>query len=320
MRKIALTALAVTMTFVGAAAAQSDYPTHPIRLIVPFAPGGSTDSQARIIADYVSRELGQQMAVVNAGGAGGTVGLNQAAKALPDGYTLVTATPSLAINPHIQKDIAYDPIKDFEPIVLAASSPIVLVVPKESKIASVRDLIDQAKAKPGELRYGSAGIGSITHLSTALFAAMAGITLVHVPYHGAAPAILDLLAGRLDLQFENAPTILGQVRSGELKAVGVGTAKRSAMLPDLPTIGETVPGYEASSWFGMLAPANTPRAVVDKINLAVNKALADPAVKQQMDSLGVEIIGGTPDQFAAYVKAKVAEMSAVAKAANLVPQ
>ncbi len=320
MLKIALTALAVTISMIGAAAAQSDYPTHPIRLIVPFAPGGSTDSQARIIADYVSRELGQQMAVVNAGGAGGTVGLNQAAKALPDGYTLVTATPSLTINPHIQKDIAYDPIKDFEPIVLAASSPIVLVVPKDSKIASVRDLIDMAKAKPGELRYGSAGIGSITHLSTALFASMAGITLVHVPYHGAAPAILDLLAGRLDLQFENAPTILGQVRGGELKAVAVGTAKRSAMVPGLPTIGETVPGYEASSWFGMLAPANTPRAVVDKINAAVNKALADPAVKQQMDSLGVEIIGGTPDQFAAYVKAKVAEMSEVAKAANLVPQ
>jgi tripartite-type tricarboxylate transporter receptor subunit TctC len=320
MLKIALAALAVTISLIGAAAAQSDYPSHPIRLIVPFAPGGSTDSQARILADYVSHELGQQMAVVNAGGAGGTVGFNQAAKALPDGYTLVTATPSLTINPHIQKDIAYDPIKDFEPIVLAASSPLVLVVPKDSKIATVRDLIDQAKAKPGELRYGSAGIGSITHLSTALFASMAGITLVHVPYHGAAPAILDLLAGRLDLQFENAPTILGQVKSGELKAVAVGTAKPSTVLPGLPTIGETVSGYEASSWFGLLAPANTPRTVVDKVNAAVNKALADPTVKTQMDSLGVETIGGTPDQFATYVKAKVAEMSDVAKAANLVPQ
>jgi tripartite-type tricarboxylate transporter receptor subunit TctC len=157
-------------------------------------------------------------------------------------------------------------------------------------------------------------------LSTALFASMAGINLVHVPYHGAGPAILDLLAGRLDLQFENAPTILGQVRSGELKAVAVGTSKRSAMLPGLPTIGETVPGYEASSWFGLLAPADTPRAVVDKINAAVNKALADPAVKKQMDSLGVETIGGTPDQFEAYVRAKIAEMKDVAKAANLVPQ
>jgi tripartite-type tricarboxylate transporter receptor subunit TctC len=320
MLKIALTAVAATIGMIGAAAGQTDYPNHPIRLIVPFAPGGSTDSQARIIADYVSRELGQQMAVVNAGGAGGPVGFNQAAQAAPDGYTLVTATPSLTINPHIQKDIAYDPIKDFEPIVLAASSPIVLVVPKESKIASVRDLIELAKSKPGELRYGSAGVGSITHLSTALFASMASINLVHVPYHGAAPAILDLMASRLDLQFENAPTILGQVRNGELTAVAVGTSKRSAMLPGLPTIGETVPGYEASSWFGFLAPANTPRAVADKINAAVNKALADPAVKKQMDSLGVETIGGTPDQFQAYVKAKVVEMKDVSAAANLVPQ
>ena len=320
MFKIALTAIATTICMVGAAAAQTDYPTHPIRLIVPFAPGGSTDLQAQIIADYVGRELGQQMVVVNAGGAGGTVGFNQAAKATPDGYTLVTATPSLTINPYIQKDLAYDPIKDFEPIVLAASSPLVLVVSKELKIASVRDLIDTAKAKPGELRYGSAGIGSITHLSTALFASMAGINLVHVPYHGAGPAILDLMAGRLDLQFENAPTILGQVRSGELKAVAVGTSKRSAMLPGLPTIGETVPNYEASSWFGVLAPANTPRAVVDKINAAVNKALADPAVKKQMDLLGVETIGGTPDQFEAYVRAKIAEMKDVSKAANSVPQ
>jgi tripartite-type tricarboxylate transporter receptor subunit TctC len=232
----------------------------------------------------------------------------------------VTATPSLTINPYIQKDIAYDPIKDFEPIVLVATSPIVLVVPKDSKIKSVQDVIEMAKAKQGEVRYGSAGIGSATHLSSALFAAMADINLVHVPYRGAGPAILDLLAGRLDLQFENAPSILGQVRSGALRGVAVGTSKRSTMFPELPTIGDTVHGYEAASWFGLLAPAKTPRAVVDKINAAVNKALADPAVQKQMDSLGVELIGGTPDQFEAYLKARVAEIKAVSKAANLAPQ
>src|SRR5580692_4796839 len=241
MLKIALMALAATICMVGAAAAQTDYPTHPIRLIVPFAPGGSTDSQARIIADYVSRELGQQMAVVNAGGAGGTVGFNQAAKAAPDGYTLITATPSLTINPYTQKDMPYDAATDFEPVVLLADSPIVLVVPKESPIASVHDLIAAARAKPGELRYGSAGVGSITHLSTARFASMAGVDLVHVPYHGAAPAILDLMAGRLDMQFENAPTVLDRVKSGELKGIAVGTAKTSSILPDLPTIAATVP-------------------------------------------------------------------------------
>jgi tripartite-type tricarboxylate transporter receptor subunit TctC len=320
MLRIALRVLVATICIVGAAAAQTVYPTHPIRLIVPFAPGGSTDSQARIIADFFSRELGQQMIVVNVGGAGGTIALNQVARTAPDGYTLVTATPSLAINPYIQKDIAYDPIKDFEPIVLAATSPIVLVVPKDSKIYSVRDVIEMAKAKSGEVRYGSAGIGSVTHLSTALFASMAKIDLVHVPYRGAGPAILDLVAGRLDLQFENAPSVLGQVRSDALRGVAVGTTKRSAMFPNLPTIGDTIPGYEASSWFGLLAPAKTPRAVIDKINAVVNKALANPAVQMQMASLGVELIGGTPDQFAAYLKARVAEIEGISKTANLAPR
>jgi tripartite-type tricarboxylate transporter receptor subunit TctC len=287
---------------------------------VPFAPGGSTDSQARIVAEYLGRELGQQVIVVNVGGAGGTLGLNQAAKAAPDGSTLVTATPSLTINPYIQKDIGYDPIKDLEPIALLATSPIVLVVPKDSNIKTVQDLIDMAKAKPGELKYGSAGIGSATHLSTALFAAMAKVDLVHVPYRGAGPAILDLLAGRMDMQFENAPSVLGQVQSGALRGVAVGSPKRSAMLPELPPIGDTVHGYEASSWFGILAPAKTPRAIIDKVNAAANKALADPAVKKQMDSLGVELIGGTPAQFEAYLKARVEELRTVSKAANLTPQ
>jgi tripartite-type tricarboxylate transporter receptor subunit TctC len=318
--KVACAAATATICLIGAAAAQSDYPTHPIRLIVPFAPGGSTDAQARIIAEHLGRELGQQIAVVNVGGAGGTLGFAQAAKATPDGYTLVTATPSLTINPYIQKDMPYDAAKDFEPIVLLADSPIVLVVPKESAIGSVKDLIATAKAKPGELRYGSAGVGSITHLSTARFASMAGVDLIHVPYHGAGPAILDLIAGRIDLQFENAPTVLDRVKSGDLKGIAVGTAKPSAILPQLPTIAATVPGYEASSWFGMLAPAKTPRAIIDKVNAAANKVLSEPAVKAQMQTLGVDLIGGTPADFAAYINARLAEMKDVAKAVNLVPQ
>jgi tripartite-type tricarboxylate transporter receptor subunit TctC len=322
--KLALALFAATLCAIAPAItpaqAQSDYPNRPIRLIVPFAPGGSTDAQARIIAEHLGRELGQQIAVVNVGGAGGTVGFAQAAKAAPDGYTLVTATPSLTINPYIQKDMPYDAATDFEPIVLLADSPIVLVVPKDSAIASVKDLIAAAKAKPGELRYGSAGVGSITHLSTARFASMAGLELIHVPYHGAAPAILDLIAGRLDLQFENAPTILDRVKSGELKGIAVGTGKPSAILPDLPTIAATVPGYEASSWFGLLAPAKTPRAIVDKVNAAANKVLADPALKKQMETLGVDLIGGSPDAFRSYLNARLAEMKDVSKAANLVPQ
>ncbi|HEX5213442.1 MAG TPA: tripartite tricarboxylate transporter substrate binding protein [Pseudolabrys sp.] len=319
MLKFATTLFAATMLMLGGAAAQT-YPDHPIKLIVPFAPGGSTDTQARVLADYLGRELGQQVVVVNAGGAGGTLGLNQGAKAAADGYTLVTATPSLTINPYIQKDIPYDPIKDFAPVALVATSPIVLVVPKDSKIKSVRDLIDMAKAHPNEIRYGSAGIGSATHLSTALFEAMAGVKLVHVPYRGAGPALLDVIAGRLDLQFENAPSVLGHVRGGALRGIAVGSAKRSSLFPDLPTIAETVSGYEATSWFGVLAPAKTPRAAVDRINAAINKALSDAAVRKQMDALGVELIGGTPDQFAAFLKARMAELKTVSKAANLVPQ
>jgi tripartite-type tricarboxylate transporter receptor subunit TctC len=318
--KIVLGAFAAFFFVVGTIAAQTDYPSHAIRLIVPFAPGGSTDSQARIVADYLGRELGQQVVVINVGGAGGTLGLNQAAKAAPDGYTFVTATPSLVINPYIQKDIAYDPVKDFDAVVLVATSPIVLVVPKDSKIMSVQDVIEMAKAKPGEIRYGSAGIGSATHLSSALFAAMANVNLTHVPYRGAGPAILDLLAGRLQVQFENAPSVLGQVRSGTLRGIAVGSQNRSAMFPELPTIADTVPGYEATSWFGFLAPAKTPRAIIDRMNSAVNKALADPAVQKQMDSLGVELIGGSPEKFKAYISARVAEIQSISKAANLVPQ
>ena len=319
MRKFVLSALAATIAMISGAVA-ADYPDHPIKLIVPFAPGGSTDSQARVLADYLGRALGQQVVVVNVGGAGGTLGLNQGGKAAPDGYTLVTATPSLTINPYIQKNIPYDPIKDFAPIALVATSQIVLVVPEDSRIHSVRDLIDMAKARPGEIHYGSAGIGSATHLSTALFEAMAGVRLVHVPYRGGAPALLDVIAGRLDLQFENAPSVLGHVRGGALRGIAVGSAKRSSLFPDLPTIAETVPGYEATSWFGVLAPAKTPRVVVDKINAAVNKAIADAAVRKQMDALGVELIGGTPDKFAAFLKARMDELKTVSKAVNLVPQ
>ncbi len=320
MLKNMLAVVAAFLPLIGSAAAQSDYPNHPIRLVVPFAAGGSTDAQARVIAEFAGRALGQSIAVVNVGGAGGSIGLTQVARATPDGYTLATATPSLTLNPFIQKDIGYDPLKDFEPVVEIAVSPIVLVVPKDSKLKSVQDLIDLAKAKPGQVKYGSAGIGSATHLSTALFTSMAHVDMVHVPYRGAGPAILDLIAGRLDVQFENAPSVLGQIRSGELRAIAVGTAKRSTTLPELPTIGDTVKGYEATSWFGVLAPAGTPRPIIDKLNAAINKALDDATVRKQLETIGAERVGGTPEQFAAFLKARFEEMKTVSKSANLVPQ
>lgn len=319
MRKTMMAAAAAAL-FLSTIASAEDYPSHAIRLIVPFAAGGSTDAQARIVADYLSRELGQTMVVVNVGGAGGSIGATQAAKSTPDGYTLVTATPSLVINPYIQKDIGYDPLRDFEPVVQVATSPLVVVVPKNSKINSIKDLLDMAKAHPGTVKYGSAGVGSSTHLSTALFAAMADVDMVHVPYRGAGPAILDLIAGRIDVQFENAASVVGQINGGELKAIAVGSARRSTIFPNLPTVGETVKGYESTSWFGLLAPSKTPAAVVTRINAAVNKALADPTVQKQLDTLGVERGGGSNAQFEEFIKTRVTEMKTISKAANLTPQ
>jgi tripartite-type tricarboxylate transporter receptor subunit TctC len=297
----------------------TDYPTHSIRLIVPFAPGGGTDAISRILAEALSHRVGQTVVVENMDGAGGTIGFNFVAHANPDGYTILSATPSLTINPNIQKDIAYDPGRDFAPVIEVTDSPMVLVVPTNSPIKSVQDLIDMARAKPGRVLYGSAGVGSIDHLSSALFAALAHVTLTHVPYRGAGPALVDLLAGVLQMQFENAPAVLGDIQSGQLRAIAVGTARKSSILPNLPTVAATVAGYQSSSWFGILAPAKTPRPVIDKLNAAFNASLADPAVQKRLSRLGVERIGGTPEAFGAYLAANIAQMKIAAKAANLTP-
>ncbi len=228
---------------IGAAQAQ-DYPSRPIRLIVPFAAGGGTDTISRIFGHVLQEQLKGTVVVENVGGAGGSIGTGQAAKAAPDGYTLVSATPSIAINPHIQKNVPYNVLRDFAPVVQITTSPVVLVVNKDFPVKSVGDLIALARAKPGAISYGSAGIGSFSFLATELFKALAGVDLTHIPYRGTGPALIDLIAGRIQVQFENAPAVLGQIKAGELKAIALGTAKPSAMLPGLPTIAETVPGYE----------------------------------------------------------------------------
>ena len=295
----------------GAASAQ-DYPARPIRLIVPFAAGGGTDTLSRIFAQALSEQLKGTVVVENVGGAGGSIGTGQAAKAAADGYTLLSATPSIAI--------PYSLLRDFAPVVQITASPAVLIATKEFPIKSVRDLIDRARAKPGGISYGSAGIGSFNFLAAELFKAMAGVDITHIPYRGTGPALIDLIAGRIQVQFENAPAVLGQIRTGELKAIAVGTAKRSAILPDLPAIADTVPGYESSSWLGLLAPAATPRPVVERLNAAINKALDDPAIRKRLDALGVERVGGTAQAFGAYLRAKVEETDRIAKAAGLRPE
>jgi tripartite-type tricarboxylate transporter receptor subunit TctC len=323
MTRAFLVAVAAVLSGITGAAAQNTavgYPDHSIRLVVPFAPGGSTDSQARIIADFMSKDLKQQVVIYNMGGAGGTIGANMVAAAAPDGYTLITATPSLTNNPFIQKKIGYDPLKSFEAVAEIAASPAVLVVPPQSSIKSVQDAIDMARAHPGDLHYGSAGVGSFAHLSAALFASMAHIEMTHVPYRGAAPALIDLMAGRLQLQFENAASELSQIKTGKLKGIAVGSAAPYSMLPDLPRIAKTVPGYESVSWFGIIAPAKTPHEIIEKLNASINRGLKDPAVQQRLTALGVDAIGGTSQKFADDLKGTFEETKKVAAAINLKPE
>lgn len=304
----------------GGAWAQDGYPSRPIRLIVPFAAGGGTDTLSRIFGQVLSEQLGATVVIENVGGAGGSIGTGQAAKAAPDGYTIASATPSIAINPHIQKSVPYDTLRDFAPVVQITTSPVVLVVNKDVPVKSVRDLITLARTKPGSISYGSAGLGSFNFLAAELFKALAGVDLAHIPYRGTGPALIDLIAGRIQVQFENAPAVLGQIRNGELRAIAVGTARRSDILPELPVIADTVPGYESSSWLGLLAPAATPRTIIDRLNAAINKGLDDATIRKRLSDLGVERVGGTPEAFGIYLKAKVEETDRIAKAAGLKPE
>jgi tripartite-type tricarboxylate transporter receptor subunit TctC len=320
MLKISLIVVLLVSALIATGRAEDAYPTQPIHFIVPFAPGGGTDGQSRVLAAAVGKRLGQSVVVENVTGAGGTIGFNKVARADPDGYTILSTTPGFVINPFIQKNIAYDPARDFAPVILATTSPVILVVAADSPIHTVQDIIDMARAHPGSVSYGSAGIGSIAHLSGALFGALAGIKLVHVPYRGSEPATLDLLAGRITMQVENATSVLPQVRSGQLRAIAVGGTKPSALLPGIPTIAATVPGYESGGWYGILVPAKTPRPIIDRLNAAFNDSLADQSVKTAMAAFGVELVGGSPVVFADYLKSVSAESAAAAKAANLVPQ
>jgi len=325
VRRLVVVALAAVLSLgaaclPGGAWAQDNYPSRPIRLIVPFAAGGGTDTLSRIFGQVLSEQLGTTVVIENVGGAGGSIGTGQAAKAASDGYTLVSATPSIAINPHIQKSVPYDTLRDFAPVVQMTTSPVVLVVNKDVSVKSVRDLIELARAKPGSISYGSAGLGSFNFLAAELFKALAGVDLTHIPYRGTGPALIDLIAGRIQVQFENAPAVLGQIRNGELKAIAVGTARRSDILPDLPVIADTVSGYESSSWLGLLAPAATPRPVIDRLNAAINKGLDDARIRKRLADLGVERVGGTPEAFGVYLKAKVEETDRIAKSAGLKPE
>jgi tripartite-type tricarboxylate transporter receptor subunit TctC len=281
-------AACAAIVFCGAAVAQ-DYPSRPVKIIVPFPAGGSNDIIARIVAQKLTERSGQTFIVENRGGAGGNIGAEAVASAEADGYTLLlTAPPPLTINAALYKKLPFDPAKAFAPVALIASVPIVLVINPSVPAKNVSELIALAKAKPGTLNFGSSGIGSTNHLAGELLKSMAGIDIVHVPYRGAAPAMNDLLAGQIPFMFDNMPAVLPQVQGKAINAIAVAGAKRADALPDVPTVAEIVPGFEASSWFGLVAPAKTPAPVLAKLSSELEIILKMPDVKKRLAELGAE--------------------------------
>jgi tripartite-type tricarboxylate transporter receptor subunit TctC len=276
------------------------YPVKPIRMITPYAPGGGSDTLARILGQKLLEAWGQPVVVDNRPGGGGIIGAETVARAAPDGYTyLVTPSAVLTINPHLYSKLRYDPFKDFAPVSMATNSPYYLVVHPKIPVATVKELIAYAKVNPGKLNYSSSGSGSSTHLAGVLFGNMAGVDIVHIPYKGAAPAIVDLLAGNVQLRFGSVVPVLPHVRSGRLRGIAISSAKRYAPLPDVPTIAESgLPGYKVESFYAVVAPAGTPRAIIAKLNAEMVRSLKTPEVAAHMAADGAEVIASSPEELA----------------------
>ena len=283
-----------------------NFPTKPITIIVPFSAGGTTDILARIVGQGLTTELGQSVVVDNKPGAGGNIGGSLAAKAAADGYTLFMGTVGThAINQSLYKKMPFDPVKDFAPLSRVATVPNLLVAHPSQPFKTVKEMIAYAKANPGKITFGSPGSGASPRVSGELFKSMTGTDLLHIPYKGSAPAMTDLLGGQTSVMFDNMPSAIQHVRSGKLRPIAVTTAKRSPELPDVPTIAEAgVPGYEATSWFGMFAPAGTPKPVLDKLHAALIKVLNQADVKKKIAEQGGDVVAETPDQFAAFIQAE----------------
>lgn len=295
------------------------YPVKPVRFVVPFAPGGGTDLVARTLAQRLTEALGQTFVVENRGGAGGVIGADIVAKSAPDGYMLVLGSPGpMTINPNLQAKMPYDTLRDFAPISLATISPFVLTVHPSLPVRNLKEFIAFAKTRPGQLNYGSGGNGSVAHLSTEYLKAMAQINLVHVPYKGSALALTDTLAGQLQVMFDNLPVVQPHVRSGRLRLMGVGTQQRSALISDAPTIAESgVPGYEASTAFGVLAPARTPADIINRLSQEIQRILKSTEIKERLASQGLEAVGGTPQQYETHLRAELAKYARIVKSAGI---
>ncbi len=307
--------LACLLSFGVTTAHAQQFPSKPVRIINPFAPGGATDIIARMMAQKLNEAWGQAVVVENRTGASGAIGVELVAKSPPDGYTLLMATQTThAANPGLYPKLPYDPVKDFAPLTLAGSTPLALMVRPTLPVSSVQQLLDYAKRNPAKLVYASGGNGTSQHLTAELMKSMSSTFMLHIPYRGAGPALADLLGGQVDFMFDNLPTALPHIKAGKLRGLAVTTATRSPLAPQLPTMAEAgLPGFELSTWFAFFAPSATPRAIVDKISADMRRALAQPDMKERLAGLGVVIVASTPDELAAFQRAELAKWGRIIK-------
>ena len=320
MRRFAAFALLLALPFVSSWPAAAEYPDRPVRLIIPFPPGGSNDVVGRLVANQLSEKLGHKVFVDNRGGAGGVLGTEAAATAPPDGYTLLIISIAHAVNPALYK-LNYDPIKSFAPISILATGPNVLAVNPQLPVKNVAELLKLAKEKPGELDYASAGVGSFQHLGGELFKLVAGVNLQHVPYKGGGPAMSDVIAGHVKIMFSSLVQTTPFIQSGQLRALGTGGTTRNPVLPDVPTIAEAgVPGYEANNWWGVMAPAGTPQPIIDRIYKDIQEVLKSPELKAAFDREGAAAVTMTSAEFTQYIENEIVKWGRVVKEGNIKAQ
>ena len=308
-------ALVVALAGIGAAHAV-DYPTRPVKWVVPYPPGGTTDTLARIIAQYLSEKMGQQFVIENKGGGGNNIGTEYALRSPPDGYTMLLVNPANGINQTLYKNLNFDIVTDMQPVAGIVRSPNVMEVTNAFPAKTVPEFIAYCKANPGKINMASSGSGTSVHMSGELFMMMTGCKMTHIPYKGAGPALTDLIGGQVHVLFDNLPSSIGHIRGGRIRALAVTTAEPSSALPGIPTVAQSVPGYEASAWFGIGMPKGTPREIVDKVNAEVNRALNDPAMVKKLEDLGGTPLKGSADDFGEVVKSEVEKWAKVVKASG----
>jgi tripartite-type tricarboxylate transporter receptor subunit TctC len=319
--KKSLLLIALTVGIASQGFAAQDYPTRPVRLVVASSAGGASDILARMLGQRITEELGQQIVVDNRGGASGVIGTDIVAKALPDGYTLLIIQPSLTINPNMMKKMPYDAVRDFAPIVQVVDAAQLLTVNPSLPAKSVKDLIALAKAKPGQLTFGSPGVGTSPHITAEFFKLKAGVDMQQIAFKGSGPAFVSLMAGEVSSMFATVLSSMSHVKSGKIRALGVTTLKRVQVMPEVPTLAESaLPGFETSQWFGILAPKGTPRRIIDRLYQAVSRASGRADVKERLAAQGVEVVNRKPEEFAALIKREIAQWGEVIRAAGIKPQ